>query len=367
MSVKRRVHSAAFKGKVALEALKELKPINVLASQYEIQPNQISTWKKQLKESVSEIFSRKRGKAKEDTRKAEKRLYEEIGRLKMELDWLKKKSEPYSDPIDLIESNDNSISIQRQCDLLGISRSRYYYKPAVESELNLKLMRVIDEIYTDCPFYGSRRMVIELERRFFRVNRKRVQRLMRLMEIEAIYPKPKLSQRNSEHKVYPYLLRNILIDRPNQVWSTDITYIPMQDGFMYLTAVIDWYSRYILSWRISNTLDNDFCIEALNDALSQGLPDIFNTDQGVQFTSKKFTKRLTDVDVKISMDGKGRALDNIFVERFWRTVKYENIYLKDYRNGKELYHGLEEYFSFYNTQRPHQSLGYRVPEYIHYC
>ncbi len=228
-------------------------------------------------------------------------------------------------------------------------------------------MRIIDEIYTNFPFYGSRRMVIELERRSFHVNRKRVQRLMRLMRIEAIYPKPKLSQRNSEHKVYPYLLRNILIDHPNQVWSTDITYIPMQDGFMYLTAVIDWYSRYILSWRISNTLDNDFCIEALDEALSQGLPDIFNTDQGVQFTSKKFTKRLTDVDVKISMDGKGRALDNIFVERFWRTVKYENIYLKDYRNGKELYHGLEEYFSFYNTQRPHQSLGYRVPEYIHYC
>jgi len=210
-------------------------------------------------------------------------------------------------------------------------------------------------------------MIIELERRSFQVNRKRIQRLMRLMGIEAIYPKPKLSHRNSEHKVYPYLLRNILIDRPNQVWSTDITYIPMQDGFMYLTAVIDWYSRYILSWRISNTMDNDFCIEALDDALTQGLPDIFNTDQGVQFTSRKFTKRLTDVDVKISMDGKGRALDNIFIERFWRTVKHENIYLKDYRNGKELYHGLEEYFSFYNTQRPHQSLGYRVPEYIHYC
>jgi len=187
------------------------------------------------------------------------------------------------------------------------------------------------------------------------------------MGIEAIYPKPKLSQRNSEHKVYPYLLRNILIDRPNQVWSTDITYIPMQDGFMYLTAVIDWYSRYILSWRLSNTMDNDFCIEALDDALTQGFPEIFNTDQGVQFTSRKFTKRLTDVDVKISMDGKGRALDNIFIERLWRTVKYENIYLKDYRNGKELYHGLEEYFSFYNTRRPHQSLGYRVPEDIHYC
>ena len=209
-------------------------------------------------------------------------------------------------------------------------------------------------------------MVIELERRSFHVNRKRVQRLMRLMGIEAIYPKPKLTQRNIEHKVYPYLLRNILIDRPNQVWSTDITYIPMQGGFMYLTAIIDWYSRYILSWRISNTMDNDFCIEALDEALTHGLPDIFNTDQGVQFTSRQFTKRLTDVDVKISMDGKGRALDNIFVERFWRTVKHENIYLKDYRNGSELYHGLEEYFSFYNTRRPHQSLEYRVPEDIHY-
>jgi putative transposase len=227
-------------------------------------------------------------------------------------------------------------------------------------------MRIIDEIYTDFPFYGSRRMVIELERRSFHVNRKRVQRLMRLMGLEAIHPKPKLTQRNIEHKVYPYLLRNILIDRPNQVWSTDITYIPMQGGFMYLTAIIDWYSRYILSWRISNTMDNDFCIEALDEALTHGLPDVFNTDQGVQFTSKQFTKRLTDVDVKISMDGKGRALDNIFVERLWRTVKYENIYLKDYRSGNKLYHGLEKYFSFYNTRRPHQSLGYKSPEDIHY-
>jgi len=210
-------------------------------------------------------------------------------------------------------------------------------------------------------------MVIEPERRAFHVNRKRVQRLMRLMGLEAIYPKPKLTQRNIEHKVYPYLLRNILIDRPDQVWSTDITYIPMQSGFMYLTAIIDRYSRYILSWRISNTMDNDFCIEALDEALTHGLPNIFNTDQGVQFTSRQFTQRLRDVDVKISMDGKGRALDNIFVERLWRTVKYENIYLKDYRNGNELYQGLEEYFLFYNTRRPHQSLGYKPPEDIHYC
>ena len=196
MSRKRRVHSAAFKGKVALEALKKLKPINVLASQYEIQPNQISTRKKQLKEGITEVFSKKRGRAEEDPGKAEKRLYEEIGRLKMELDWLKKKSEPCSEPFDLIDSHYRSISIRRQCELLGISRSRYYCKPAVESELNLKLMRIIDEFYTDCPFYGSRRMVIELERRSFHVNRKRVQRLMRLMGIEAIHPKPKLRNEN---------------------------------------------------------------------------------------------------------------------------------------------------------------------------
>jgi len=231
--------------------------------------------------------------------------------------------------------------------------------------LNLKLMRIIDEIYTDYPFYGSRRMVIELGRKSFAVNRKRVQRLMRVMGIEAIYPKPKLSLRNREHKVYPYLLKGVLVDRPNQVWSTDITYIPLQEGFMYLAAIMDWYSRYVISWRLSNTLDSDFCVEALEEALHTGKPDIFNTDQGVQFTSKDFTKCLEGAEVRISMDGKGRALDNIFVERLWRSVKYENIYLKDYQNGTDLYYGMEDYFSFYNTIRPHQSLEYKVPVDVH--
>lgn len=208
-------------------------------------------------------------------------------------------------------------------------------------------------------------MVVELGRRCYHVNRKRVQRLMRIMGLEAIYPKPKLSQRNKKHKVYPYLLKGVLIDRPNQVWSTDITYIPLQEGFMYLTAVIDWYSRYVISWRLSNTLDSDFCVEALEQALGTGKPDIFNTDQGVQFTSKDFTKCLKGAEIKISMDGKGRALDNIFVERLWRSVKYENIYLKDYQNGADLYYGMDDYFSFYNTIRPHQSLKYQVPAEVH--
>jgi len=209
-------------------------------------------------------------------------------------------------------------------------------------------------------------MVVELGRRCFHVNRKRVQRLMRIMGLDTIYPKPKLSQRNKEHTVYPYLLKGVLIDRPNQVWSTDITYIRLREGFMYLTAVIDWFSRYVISWRISNTLDNDFCIEALEDALNTGKPDIFNTDQGVQYTSKDFTECLKSADIKISMDGKGRALDNIFVERLWRSVKYENVYLKDYLDGTELYRGMEDYFSFYNTIRPHQSLEYRVPADVHH-
>ena len=210
-------------------------------------------------------------------------------------------------------------------------------------------------------------MVVELERKCYHVNRKRVQRLMRIMGLEAIYPKPKLSQRNRDHKVYPYLLKGVLIDRPNQVWSTDITYVPLQEGFMYLTAVIDWYSRYVISWRLSNTLDSDFCVDALEQALNSGKPDIFNTDQGVQFTSKDFTKCLKGADIKISMDSKGRALDNIFVERLWRSVKYENIYLKDYQNGADLYYGMKDYFCFYNTMRPHQSLKYQVPAEVHLC
>ena len=190
---------------------------------------------------------------------------------------------------------------------------------------------------------------------------------MRLMGLEAIYPKPKTTQRNKEHKVYPYLLRDILIDRPNQVWSTDITYIPIQGGFMYLTAVIDWYSRYVISWQLSNTMESDFCVEALDMALKTATPSIFNTDQGVQFTSKEFIGRLEKEQIQISMDGKGRALDNIFVERLWRSVKYEDVYPKDYQSGIELYHGMKNYFSFYNQDRPHQALGYKVPREIHYC
>jgi putative transposase len=222
-------------------------------------------------------------------------------------------------------------------------------------------MRRIDEQYTACPFYGSRRMTRWLTRQGEEVNRKRVQRLMRQMGLEAIYPKPRLSVAGTGHKIYPYLLRGVKVERPDQVWSTDITYVPMTSGFMYLAAVIDWFSRYVIAWKLSNTLDGSFCLEMLEEALKGGRPEIFNTDQGVQFTAEAFTSCLERSGVAVSMDGRGRALDNVFVERLWRSVKYEDIYLRGYETVPELDQGLMRYFGFYNDERLHQSLGYRTP------
>jgi putative transposase len=261
----------------------------------------------------------------------------------------------------LIEAAHPELSIRQQCELLGLNRSSYYYQPATETALNLTLMRLIDEQYTARPVYGRRKMTIYLREQGYDVNPKRVRRLMQQMGLEAIYPKPRTTVVDREHRIYPYLLRGVAITRPNQVWSTDITYIPMQNGFMYLTAVIDWYSRYVLSWQLSNTLDTQFCLQALRQALQVGQPDLFNTDQGVQFTSLAFTSVLEAAAIRISMDGKGRALDNIFVERLWRTVKYEDIYLKRYAIVPDLYAGLTDYFRFYNHERPHQSLAYCTP------
>jgi len=249
-----------------------------------------------------------------------------------------------------------SLSIRRQCELLGLNRSSWYYEPAGESAENLQWMRRIDEQYLATPYYGSRKMA-----ELFGVNRKRIQRLMRLMGLEAIYPKPRLTQRVAEHRIYPYLLRNVEVVRADQVWSSDITYVPMPTGFMYLTVILDWYSRYVLAWRLSNTLDSSFCLEALDEALSQRRPEIFNSDQGVQYTSLAFSRRLEAAGVAISMDGRGRALDNVFVERLWRTVKYEDIYPKAYATVPALEKGLSSYFDFYCHRRIHQSLDYRPP------
>lgn len=265
----------------------------------------------------------------------------------------------------LVEPDHPELSIRRQCELLDLNRASYYYEPATESALNLALMRLIDEQYMRTPFYGWPRMTVYLQEQGYAINHKRVQRLMQKMGIQAIYPKPSLSQANREHNVYPYLLRGVAITRPNQVWSTDITYIPMRNGFMYLVAVMDWYSRYVLSWQLSNTLESTFCLEALQQALTQGQPEIFNTDQGAQFTAAAFTKILKAAEIQISMDGKGRAFDNIFNERLWRTVKYEDIYLKHYDTVSALVRGLDHYFTFYNQERPHQSLGYQTPAFIY--
>jgi putative transposase len=232
------------------------------------------------------------------------------------------------------------LSIRRQCELLDLNRSSYYLPPATESEENLRLMRRIDEQFTKTPFYGGRRMTACLERSGETVNRKRVQRLMALMGLEAIFPRPRTTIPASDARVYPYLLRDRELTHVNEVWSSDITYIPMRHGFMYLTAVIDWFSRYVLSWRLSNTLEGRFCLEALDEALSKGRPEIFNTDQGCQFTAREYTSRLEEAGIAVSRDGRGRALDNVFVERLWRSVKYENIYIKDYEQAPELELGL---------------------------
>ncbi len=254
-----------------------------------------------------------------------------------------------------------SLSVARQCKLLDISRSGLYYQPARVSESELELMKLIDCQYMVTPFYGTRKMAIWLKSKRYSVNRKHVRRLMQLMCLKAIYRHPRTSPPGPGNKVYPYLLDGMKITRPNQVWCADITYIPMAHGFLYLVVIMDWYSRYVLAWRLSNTLDADFCMEALEVALKKGKPDVFNTDQGSQFTGKTFTGLLEKHGIQISMDGKGSYRDNLFIERLWRTVKYEEVYLKAYQNGKDARIGISDYFRFYNTARPHQALGYRTP------
>jgi putative transposase len=279
---------------------------------------------------------------------------------------LKKKLDlSHSKRLLLIDKLNNEISISHQAELIGISRSSIYYEPVVD-EYDLLLKRLIDEQYTLTPFYGSRRMKVILGWGGHEVNRKRVQRLMREMGIEAIYPKPNLSRAQPEHKIYPYLLRDVSIDKKDQVWASDITYVPLSRGFMYLVAIIDWWSRYVLSWQLSTSLDTSFCLEALEKALQFGKPEIFNTDQGSQFTSSAFTGMLKDNGIDISMDGRGRCMDNIFIERLWRTVKYENVYLMHYGSVPEGRQGIDSYFGFYNKDRPHQALEYQTPAEVYF-
>ena len=267
----------------------------------------------------------------------------------------------------LVERNHRGIAIYRQCELICLARSSYYYRAECHGKNDQAIMRLIDEQYTKTPFYGVRRITVALKRLGCCINHKRIAHLMRVMGLEAIYPKPRMSRACQAHKKYPYLLRGLSIVRSNQVWSTDITYIRLHRGFVYLAAVMDWFSRYVISWSLSVTLDADFCVDMLKNALKTAQPEIFNSDHGVQFTSDAFAGVLEYHCIRISMDGRGRAFDNIFVERLWRTVKYEEVFLKDYSDVRDAKNSLRRYFDFYNHDRPHQSLEYRTPSEVYYA
>ena len=266
----------------------------------------------------------------------------------------------------LLEAPQPQLSVHRQCQLLGLPRSSFYYRPVAPDPLTLELMNAIDRIYTERPVYGVRRICATLRRDGYPVNPKRVHRLMKAMGLQAIFPRRHRTTPDPAHRVYPYLLRGLTVDRPDQVWCSDITYLPLSSGFVYLVAVMDWFSRYVLAWRISNTLDAAFCVEALEEALGQGRPEIFNTDQGAQFTSAAFTGRVEAAGARVSMDGRGRVLDNIFIERLWRSLKYEDVYLKDYATVPQLIEGVAAYFRFYNLERPHQAFDYETPSHVYH-
>jgi putative transposase len=266
----------------------------------------------------------------------------------------------------MIDPGHKRLSIVRQCELVCISRASFYRPPAAESEENLALMRLIDEVFLECPFYGARQMARHLRRLGWCIGRKRVRRLMRKIGLSPIYQAPKMSEPHSHHKVYPYLLRHLTIERPNQVWCADVTYIPMRRGFLYLVAIMDWASRKVLAWRLSNTMEADFCVAALEEAITRyGRPDIFNTDQGSQFTSLAFTAMLKDAGIRISMDGRGRWMDNVFIERLWRSLKYECVFLNVFETGNQAQGGIGRWIAYYNAARPHSSFGGRTPDEVY--
>ena len=362
MTTTRKQYSPKFNAKVAVEAIRGERTLSQLASQFHVHPVQIGQWRKTALEQLADVFLDGRKNKPTGSEVEKEALYEEIGRLKVELDWLKKKWVCSTEQgRRLVEPGHAEISVRRQCELLGVNRSGLYYQSVGESEENLMLMRLIDEEYTRHPFFGSRRMLVWLCSQGHEVNRKRVSRLMEVMGVEAVYRKPRLSQPGEGHKIYPYLLKGVAVTRVNQVWSTDITYIRMDGGFVYLVAVMDWFSRFVLSWALSVTMEVGFCMEALQRAFRRGRPEIFNSDQGSQFTSDQFTGALQARGIAVSMDGRGRCFDNIFIERLWRSLKYEEVYLRDYTLVPEARAGIGNWFQFYNHERLHQSLGYRTP------
>jgi putative transposase len=362
MSMPRRQHRGEFNAKVVLEARHGERTINELAAESGVHPGHLTQRKKVALEALPQVLSSRRGTKHKEEEARKAALYQQIGQLKVELDWLKKNwAWSVEQKRDLIDPAHSQLSIRRQCLWLELARSTLYDQPLGESPGNLQLMRWLDEQYTATPFYRVRRMTAWLRDQGYAVNRQRVARLMRLMGLEALYPNPRLSQPAAGHTIYPYLWRGVTVDRVNQVWSADSSYIRLQAGFVSLVAVMAWCSRSVLSRAISITVDLSFCVEALEQALGQGRPEIFTTDQGVQLSSQAFTARLKEGGIRISMDGRGRALDNVLVERLWRSVTYEEVCLRTYQTVWDARSGLARYFAFYNGKRLHQALGDRPP------
>nr|WP_296430358.1 IS3 family transposase [Roseovarius sp. BRH_c41] len=364
---KRKTHTPDFKAKVALEAIREEMTLAELSKKYGVHPNQISTWKRAAIENMATAFTR-RGADPGKVNEAEiEKLHSKIGQLVVERDFLANASvQPARDARQKMVSKDHELSQRRQCALLQLSRSTLYYRPKGESAENLRFMEIIDKQFLETPWYGSRQMARHMKRQGHKCGRHRVRRLMRLMRLVPIYQEPNTSKKRPAHKIYPYLLKGLAITRPNQVWCADITYIRMERGFLYLVAIMDWYSRKVLAWRLSNTLEADFCVAALKEALATyGPPEIFNTDQGSQFTSSDWIDELKEAKVKISMDGKGRWIDNRMIERLWRSLKYECVYLRAFETGSQAREGIGRWLAYYNAERPHSTHGILTPDEVH--
>ncbi|WP_299296486.1 IS3 family transposase [uncultured Tateyamaria sp.] len=361
---KRRKFTDQFKAKVALEALRGDRTIQEIAAKHQVHPNQVSTWKRQAVEGMADVFSHG-GKPEGPTEAEVKELHAKIGRLAVENGFFVGRAQKVSPAKKraMIKRDHPELSISQQCKLVRLSRSAFYYTPVGIGADTLAMMMKIDRVFTKYPFFGSRQITAYLRREGTVVGRHRVRRLMAKMGLEAIYKRPRTSQPHPQHPVFPYLLRKMQIDRPNQVWCADITFVPVKNGFLYLVAIMDWATRKVLSWRLSNTMHADFCVEALNEAIAKhGPPEIMNTDQGSQFTGSAWITTLTAAGVRISMDGRGRYLDNIFIERLWRSLKQEAIYLEEIGDGFQARRVIKKWIAFYNKERPHSALDRQTPE-----